>query len=186
MARSRRAAGAAHVQAHVERVGELSAAVARILGLSEHETRRIALAGRLHDIGKAAIPTAILGKPGPLDEHEWHYMRQHTVIGERMVLASATLAETAPLIRSSHERVDGNGYPDRLHGTSIPLGARIIAVCDAFDAMTSDRVYRQALGTRAALAELTRHAGSQFDPTVVEAFAKLPSLRHTTTAEPTA
>jgi HD-GYP domain-containing protein (c-di-GMP phosphodiesterase class II) len=173
----------AHVEEHVERVGDLSAAVAEALGLPERETRRIGLAGRLHDIGKAAIPSAILDKAGPLDEHEWQYMRQHTVIGERMVMASGTLAETAPLIRSSHERVDGNGYPDRLQGASIPLGSRIIAVCDAFDAMTSDRVYRRALGTRAALAELTNNAGSQFDPTVVEALSGLPSLRHGTVAE---
>jgi HD-GYP domain-containing protein (c-di-GMP phosphodiesterase class II) len=173
----------AHVEEHVERVGELSAAVAEALGLPEHETRRIGLAGRLHDIGKAAIPTAILGKAGPLDDHEWRYMRQHTVIGERMVLTSATLAETAPLIRSSHERVDGTGYPDRLQGANIPLGSRIIAVCDAFDAMTTDRVYRSAVGPRAALAELVRHAGSQFDPTVVEALSKLPSLRHAAAAE---
>jgi HD-GYP domain-containing protein (c-di-GMP phosphodiesterase class II) len=169
----------AHTEEHVERVGELSARVAQALGLPEHETRRIGLAGRLHDIGKAAIPTAILGKPGPLDEREWRYMRQHTVIGEQMVLAAPALAETAPLIRSSHERVDGNGYPDRLRGDSIPLGSRIIAVCDAFDAMTTDRVYRPALGTRAALDELSRHAGSQFDPTVVTALSNLEGLGDT-------
>jgi HD-GYP domain-containing protein (c-di-GMP phosphodiesterase class II) len=98
------------------------------------------------------------------------------MIGERMVHSDPALADTAPLIRSSHERVDGNGYPDRLRGASIPLGSRIIAVCDAFDALTSDRVYRRAIGTRAALAELRRNGGSQFDASVVEALAALLGL----------
>jgi len=161
---------------HLDRVAVLCEQVATALGLPEHETRRIGLAARLHDIGKTAIPAAILDKPGPLDDHEWEYMRQHTLIGSRIVLAAPALAETAPLIRSSHERVDGTGYPDRLAGTSIPLGSRIIAVCDAFDAMVTDRIYRTSIGIHAALAELERHSGSQFDPVVVEALAKLPSL----------
>jgi diguanylate cyclase (GGDEF)-like protein len=171
------------VDEHVERVAGLATQVAEALGLPEYETRRIGLAGRLHDIGKTAIPVAILEKPGPLDEREWEYMRQHTLIGERIVLAAPALAETAPLVRSSHERVDGNGYPDRLEGSSIPLGSRIIAVCDAFDAMTTDRIYKPAIDTRAALDELARHAGSQFDPGVVDALSKLPALRATLDAK---
>jgi len=161
---------------HVERVAELAAQVAQALGLPEHEVRRIGLAARLHDIGKTAIPAAILEKPGPLDDHEWEYIRQHTLIGARIVLAAPALAETAPLIRSSHERMDGTGYPDRLCGEEIPLGSRIIAVCDAFDAMTSDRIYRPSIGVEAALAELAGGTGSQFDQEVVEALSSLPAL----------
>jgi HD-GYP domain-containing protein (c-di-GMP phosphodiesterase class II) len=100
------------------------------------------------------------------------------------VLAAPALAETAPLVRSSHERMDGAGYPDRLEGTGIPLGSRIIAVCDAFDAMTTDRIYKPAIETSAALDELARHAGSQFDPAVVEALSSLPALRHALEREP--
>jgi HD-GYP domain-containing protein (c-di-GMP phosphodiesterase class II) len=173
----------AHVAAleeHVDRVGELSSRVAVALGLPEQEARTIGLAGRLHDIGKIGIPRAILDKPGALDEQEWAHVRRHTVIGERIVLGDPALADTAPLIRSSHERVDGNGYPDRLRGASIPLGSRIIAVCDAFDALTSDRVYRRAIGTRAALTELRRNGGSQFDASVVEALAGLSELNAAT------
>ena len=97
-------------------------------------------------------------------------MRRHPLIGERIVLAAPALAQTGPLIRSSHERVDGHGYPDGLAGTEIPLGSRIIAVCDAFDAMTSDRIYRPSIDVDAALDELKRHAGTQFDATIVDAF----------------
>jgi putative nucleotidyltransferase with HDIG domain len=171
---------AAALEQHVERVGTLAAALAAALGLPEHEARRIGLAGSLHDIGKTAIPTAILDKPGPLDEQEWEWMRQHTVIGAQMVLSAPGLAETAPLIRSSHERVDGTGYPDGLRCSNIPLGSRIIAVCDAFDALTTDRVYRRAIGTQAALDELARHAGTQFDAAVVMALANLPGLSDVT------
>ena len=131
---------------HVERVAELARALARELGQSDVEVRRIHLAARLHDIGKTAIPVEILNKPGPLDEREWAFIRQHPLIGERIVLAAPALAHTAPLIRSSHERFDGDGYPDGLRGEEIPLGARIIAVCDAYDVMTSDRLYRRSLG----------------------------------------
>jgi diguanylate cyclase (GGDEF)-like protein len=155
---------------HVERVSELAGAVAESLGEPEHEVWRVRLAAQLHDIGKTAIPAAILDKPGPLDEREWEFMRRHPLIGERIVLAAPALVGTAPLIRSSHERVDGGGYPDRLTGEEIPLGSRIIAVCDAFDAMTSDRGYRRSIGVAAALQELERHAGTQFDPAVVAAF----------------
>jgi two-component system cell cycle response regulator len=158
---------------HVERVADLCRAVAEKLGRPDHEVRQIWLTARLHDIGKTAIPAAILDKPGPLDEQEWEFMRRHPLIGERIVLAAPALASTAPLIRSSHERIDGQGYPDGLVGQNIPLGSRIIAVCDAFDAMTSDRVYRAAMSTDAALQQLKRHAGTQFDAIVVEAFCAL-------------
>jgi two-component system, cell cycle response regulator len=138
--------------------------------------KRSASRPRLHDIGKAAIPAAILDKSGPLDEREWEFMRRHPTIGERIALAAPALAGTAAIIRSTHERIDGHGYPDGLTGQNIPIGSRIIAVCDAFDAMTSDRSYRPAISTDAALDELKRHAGTQFDATVVEEFCNTISL----------
>jgi len=167
---------------HVERVAELARALAKELGQSDVEVRRIHLAARLHDIGKTAIPVEILNKPGPLDDHEWAFIRQHPLIGERIVLAAPALANTAPLIRSSHERYDGDGYPDGLRGEEIPLGARIIAVCDAYDVMTSDRLYRRALGAATALEQLTEHAGTHFDATVVEVFCAATSLHQHTAA----
>jgi response regulator RpfG family c-di-GMP phosphodiesterase len=117
-----------------------------------------------------AIPEAILGKRGTLSQQEWELMRQHTIAGERIVRSSAALADVAPLVRASHERWDGAGYPDRLAGEEIPLGARIIAVCDSYHAMTSDRSYRSAMSHDVALAELRAGAARQFDPEVVRAF----------------
>jgi two-component system cell cycle response regulator len=114
---------------------------------------------------------SVLHKPGPLDDGEWALMRQHTIIGERILLAAPALKPVAALVRASHERWDGTGYPDRLAGEAIPLGARIVAVCDAYDAMTSDRTYRASITATEAIAELRRCAGSQFDPAVVDAFA---------------
>jgi diguanylate cyclase (GGDEF)-like protein len=157
------------MDAHVGHVAELSAAVAEALHQPDLEVQRIRLAATLHDIGKTAIPESVLNKPGPLDEQGWAFMHRHTLIGERIVLAAPALSGTAPLIRSSHERVDGTGYPDALRGEQIPIGSRIIAVCDAFDAMTSDRSYRKAGTVDAALEEIKRCAGSQFDVAVVEA-----------------
>ena len=131
----------------------------------------------LHDIGKAAIPDAILSKPGPLDDGEWAFMRRHTLIGERIVASAHALTSVAKLVRSSHERWDGAGYPDGLAGDAIPLGARIIFVCDAFDAMLADRPYSKGLGFELALAELEHCAGSQFDPQVVAAFVNVVRAR---------
>jgi diguanylate cyclase (GGDEF)-like protein len=168
----------ASLDEHGEHTAECSGALAEALGQSEREVRQIRLAAKLHDVGKTAIPASLLDKPGPLDEQEWEFMRRHTLIGERIVLAAPALANTAPLIRSSHERIDGHGYPDGLAGDNIPLGSRIIAVCDAYHAMTSDRAYRPAIGTDAALQQLQRHAGTQFDTTVVEAFCKMNARQH--------
>jgi diguanylate cyclase (GGDEF)-like protein len=155
---------------HIDAVTLLAGEVAERLGLAPHVVEQVGHAAQLHDIGKIAIPAEILEKPGPLDEQEWSFMRGHTIIGERIVAAAPALAEAAVLVRSSHERVDGTGYPDGLHGEQIPIGARIISVCDAFDAMTSDRSYRRALSTGDALAELHRCAGTHFDGAVVAAF----------------
>ena len=154
---------------HGRTVRGLAAAVCRRLALPAEELDEVARAADLHDVGKMAIPDAILHKPGPLDPEEWSFMHQHTIVGERMLSAAPALLPVGRLVRSSHERFDGAGYPDRLAGASIPLGARIVAACDAFDAMVSNRPYREPLAPADALAELRRCAGSQFDPAVVEA-----------------
>jgi two-component system cell cycle response regulator len=142
------------------------------MGLDEESVREVTWAAELHDIGKAAIPDAILDKPGPLDPDEWKLMRRHTLLGERIMLAAPALAGAAKLVRASHERFDGGGYPDGLSGEHIPLGARIIFVCDAFDAMVTDRPYRQAMSIEHALGALRRRgaARTQFDATVTEIF----------------
>jgi two-component system cell cycle response regulator len=155
---------------HTDEVAALAAEVARRLGLDDDEVERLAIAAELHDIGKIAIPRSILRKPGLLDDDEWKFMRSHTVIGERIVQSAPALVGVAGMIRSSHERWDGAGYPDGLKGADIPLGARIVFVCDAYAAMTSERTYHSAMSNADALAELRRHAGTQFDPAVVEAF----------------
>ncbi len=158
------------LEGHCEGVAARAAEVAERLGCDEAERKAIARAAQLHDIGKVAIPEAILRKPGPLTDEEWQVMRDHTLIGERILSAVPPLQEVAALVRSSHERWDGCGYPDRLDGEAIPLGSRIIFVCDAFDAMTEDRAYQPARSREEALRELRSGAGSQFDPQVVEAF----------------
>ncbi len=157
------------LEPHSNEVADLADAVARRLGLPDGDIAEVRLAAELHDVGKVAIPEVILAKPGPLDETEWAFMRRHTIIGERIVAAAPALAGVARIVRSSHERVDGGGYPDGLAGAEIPLAARIVFASDAFAAMTSDRPYSRAIAASDALAELRRCAGSQFDPTVVEA-----------------
>jgi HD-GYP domain-containing protein (c-di-GMP phosphodiesterase class II) len=115
-----------------------------------------------------AIPDEILHKAGPLDEHEWNVMRQHPMIGERILRAIPGLGSVARIVRHEHERYDGRGYPDGLEGDEIPIGARIILACDAYHAMVSDRPYREALNHAAAIRELATNAGMQFDPDVTE------------------
>ena len=124
-------------------------------------------AAQLHDLGKLAVPDEILHKPGELDEREWAFVRQHTIVGERILRASPALRSVATTVRSSHENWDGSGYPDGLSGDDIPPGSRIVRVCDAYVAMTSTRPYRAAMAPSDALNELMRLAGSEFDPTVV-------------------
>jgi diguanylate cyclase (GGDEF)-like protein len=159
------------LEEHVDDVGALAVAVGRQLGVGAEALDEIARGAELHDVGKVAVPEAILDKPGPLDDAEWAVMRQHTVVGERILAAAPALRPVARLVRSSHERWDGGGYPDGLGGERIPLGSRIIAVCDAFDAMRQARPYAPSMTEAAALVELRRCAGTQFDPRVVEAFA---------------
>jgi diguanylate cyclase (GGDEF)-like protein len=156
---------------HSARVAELAARVAARLGLDQEQIELSRLAGSLHDLGKLAIPEEILRKPGPLTEPERLVLERHPQIGFRM-LDSLGIEPVAEWILHHHERWDGNGYPDGLPGPMIPLGARIIFVVDAYDAMTSDRVYRGRLTPEAALAELERCAGTQFDPNVVSALAE--------------
>jgi diguanylate cyclase (GGDEF)-like protein len=152
-------------------VAELAEAVARRLRVSPDELSKIRQAAELHDVGKLAIPEEILSKPGSLSGDEWEFVKRHPLIGERILAAAPDFGSAARLVRSSHERWDGTGYPDRLTGPEIPLGARIISVCDSFDAMTSPRPYAKALSSEQAIRELFRAAGTQFDPDVVEAFA---------------
>jgi diguanylate cyclase (GGDEF)-like protein len=155
---------------HSSEVAHLAVRVARQLGLSGEQLDEVARAAELHDVGKVGIPDAILNKPGPLDPTEWEFMYQHTILGERILNAAPALRPVARLVRSSHERWDGSGYPDQLAGEDIPLGARIVAVCDAYEAMTADRPYRKALSAHAAREQLSANAGTQFDPAVVAAF----------------
>jgi diguanylate cyclase (GGDEF)-like protein/putative nucleotidyltransferase with HDIG domain len=154
---------------HSQSVGRYAEMIARELGMPTDKVERIRLAGILHDIGKVAIPDAILQKPGPLDDEEWQQMRQHPELGAR-ILASSELSDIREWVLASHERPDGKGYPRGLMGDEIPLGARVLAVADAYEAMTADRVYRGAIGEQAAREELQSCAGTQFDPEVVDAF----------------
>jgi diguanylate cyclase (GGDEF)-like protein len=159
------------MHAHLVGVAELALAVARELGMSGEELDELARAAELHDIGKIAIPEEILHKPGPLDPDEWAFVHRHTVIGERILGAAPALRPVARLVRSTHERWDGGGYPDGLAGDDIPLGSRIVAVCDAYEAMVNDRPYRPALSPELAVEELFVNAGTQFDPKVVQIFS---------------
>jgi diguanylate cyclase (GGDEF)-like protein len=154
---------------HLDEVTGLCGLVAERLELSDADREPLLQAASLHDAGKIAIPDKVLEKPGPLDEGERAFMRRHPVIGERILSAAPALARAAKLVRSSHEHVDGSGYPDGLAGDRIPLGSRIVAVCDAYSAMVSGRPYRAACDSSVALAELKRCAGTQFDARVVEA-----------------
>jgi putative nucleotidyltransferase with HDIG domain len=158
---------------HVEAVAAMARSVASSLGLDADGREAVARAAALHDVGKVAIPDAILAKAGPLDDDELSFMRRHTVIGQAIIEAAPALRPVAALVRASHERWDGLGYPDGLAGEEIPVGARIVAVCDAYSAMMQHRPYGEVFEEAEALAELRRCAGSQFDPLVVKTFCRL-------------
>jgi putative nucleotidyltransferase with HDIG domain len=159
-----------YTHGHSERVGHWAGRTATAMKLPGDATAIVAQAGLLHDIGKIGVPEAVLRKPGPLGSGEWEVMRQHPVTGAQIVAPFEFFAEGACIIRHHHERCDGSGYPDRLLRDDIPLGSRIVAVVDVYDALTSDRPYRRALSVRDALRELEREAGRTLDGTVVEAF----------------
>jgi two-component system, cell cycle response regulator len=167
------AESAPDVAAHMKRTGRLAKALVQSMDLGESLARIVVLTARLHDVGKLGVPPWVLEKPGPLSEEELRVMREHSVIGQRMLERRADLLEIGPLVRATHERWDGLGYPDRLRGSAIPLPARIVAVCDAFDAMTRPRSYSASKPIAAALDELKRCAGTQFDAGVVVAFREL-------------
>ena len=155
---------------HSRDVVELTLAVADDLGLSARERRDAEFAALLHDVGKVRVPNEIINKPGKLTDEEFEIIKRHTIEGEQMLLrVGGLLGEVGRIVRSCHERWDGNGYPDGLAGEQIPLIARIVCCCDAFNAMTTDRSYRKALPLSEALAELRRVRGTQFDPMVVDA-----------------
>jgi diguanylate cyclase (GGDEF)-like protein/putative nucleotidyltransferase with HDIG domain len=154
---------------HSAFVVDMARTVAATIGLDEVEVERVGHAALLHDIGKVGMPDRVLHKPGPLVGEEWDVMREHPVIGERILRAIPGMGSVARIVRHEHERFDGAGYPDGLAGEEIPLGSRIILACDAYHAMTSDRPYRAAMGHAHAVAELVRCAGSQFDPRIVAA-----------------
>jgi len=161
------------VYEHSARVAALARAVAGQLGFSARDLSTLTRAAELHDVGKVAIPFSILEKSGPLDDAEWRLMRRHPIVGANILNAAPALAPVAEIVRAAHERFDGTGYPEGTSGQAIPLASRIVFVCDAFDAMTSDRPYREAMSRPQAIAEIMRGAGTQFDPRVVDVLCEL-------------
>jgi HD-GYP domain-containing protein (c-di-GMP phosphodiesterase class II) len=159
----------AYTGGHAQAISQFAVAVSEELGLSGGEIRSVRMGALLHDVGKIAIPDSILNKPGPLTDDEFTVMKRHTVIGADIIAGVPGLEQVVSLVRSSHERWDGRGYPDGLAGTEVPRGAYVIAVCDAYHAMIEDRVYRRAMSVDGAVAELRRCSGSQFMPAAVEA-----------------
>jgi HD-GYP domain-containing protein (c-di-GMP phosphodiesterase class II) len=170
----------AYTKGHSERVGAWSRGVATALGLPPAEADMIGQAGLLHDIGKIGIPEAVLRKPGALADEEWAVMRNHPLIGAQIVAPFDFFASGALMIRHHHERCDGSGYPDGLVADEIPFGARIIAVADVYDALTSSRPYRAALPHAAVIAHLEAMAGRTFDGEAVAAFVQLIQTLSTT------
>jgi putative nucleotidyltransferase with HDIG domain len=162
-----------YTQGHSARVAEESVAIARYLSLSDEEVQRMWLAGYLHDIGKIGIKETVLNKPGRLDEEEWNLIQQHPVVAGKILGPIPELSDIIDIIVHHHEHYDGSGYPDGLEGGSIPLGARILTVADAFDALTSRRPYRDALGLEESYRILGEAAGTQFDPVIMRAFLDL-------------
>jgi two-component system, cell cycle response regulator len=158
---------------HVNTVARLAAEVAAQIGFAEDQRVALTQAAHLHDIGKLALPESLLRSPQTLTDEEWKLVRRHTIVGEQILIAAGLNGRVTDFVRSSHERFDGAGYPDGLAGEEIPLGARIIAPCDAYDAMTSPRPYRRSpKPSESAVLELMRSSGTQFDPAIVEALTQ--------------
>jgi putative nucleotidyltransferase with HDIG domain len=177
----------AYTGEHCKGVVRLALDVAEELGLDAHRRRNVEFGALLHDVGKIAVPKEIINKPGKLDEREWEIIKTHTIEGQRMLeRVGGFMREVGEIVRSSHERWDGSGYPDGLRGAAIPLEARVVSACDALNAMTTTRPYRRAMGLPEALTELARGAGTQFDPRVVEALVSLSSTpsRHAADRSP--
>jgi putative nucleotidyltransferase with HDIG domain len=170
---------------HSQRVVRYSLAVARTLGVPAHDLPDLGRGALLHDIGKIGVPDAILLKPGKLDEDEWRVMRRHPQIGFDILRSIGFLERSAALVLAHQERFDGRGYPHGLAGEEIPIAARIFAIADCYDAMTSDRPYRKALGPEKAREEIARCAGTQFDPGCAEAFLAIPAPALSELARPT-
>lgn len=162
-----------YTQGHSARVAEESVNIAKYLSLPDTDVQRMWLAGYLHDIGKIGIKEAVLNKPGKLDEEEWHLIQQHPVVAGKILGPISELSDIIDIIVHHHERYDGSGYPDGIEGGSIPLGARILTVADAYDALTSRRPYREALSSEEALRILGECSGTQFDPVIMRAFLDL-------------
>ena len=159
----------AYTGVHSQGVVELAIGVADRAGLDERARRNVEFGALLHDVGKVAIPNELINKPGPLNEREWTIVRTHTIEGQRILeKIGGLMSSIGTVVRSSHERFDGTGYPDGLAGGLIPIESRIIAACDAFSAMTTDRPYRDAMSIEEAIAELEDNSGTQFDPEIVE------------------
>jgi putative two-component system response regulator len=158
---------------HIKRMMDYAVQLGQALGLGQHELSLLRYGAILHDIGKVGVSEAILCKPGPLDDAEWDEMRQHPIIGERICGPLRFAGEVGPIIRHHHERWDGQGYADALAGQEIPRLARVIAVVDSFDAMTSDRPYRLALSLDETVRRLLEGAGSQWDPDIVSVFVRV-------------
>jgi HD-GYP domain-containing protein (c-di-GMP phosphodiesterase class II) len=160
----------AYTGMHSAGVVDLAVEVAEELGLGAAARRNVEFGALLHDVGKLSVPKEIINKPGPLDEHEWEIVRRHTIEGQKLLdQIGGFMGEVGTIVRASHERYDGGGYPDGLLGEAIPFEARVVSCCDAFSAMTTDRSYRKARPVAAALDELRRCSGTQFDPKVVAA-----------------
>jgi two-component system cell cycle response regulator len=158
---------------HLAQIAKVATSTVFALGLSPAQIQLTRLSAELHDVGKVGIPESILDKSGPLTAEEQWFMQRHSEIGERILAAIPGLKSIAPIVRAVHERPDGRGYPDGLRLEEIPIPSLVIAVVDAFDAMTHNRPYQRAVPPEHALAELRRHAGKQFDATVVQAFASV-------------
>jgi HD-GYP domain-containing protein (c-di-GMP phosphodiesterase class II) len=162
-----------YTSTHARWITDVSLEVGRRLGMTPEELKNLELGALFHDIGKIAIPHSILLKPGPLDEREWALIRKHPELGERILAPIARLAPVRPIVRGCHERFDGRGYPDGLVADAIPIESRIIFVCDAFHAMTTNRPYRRGMSVEDATGVLRENAGTQFDPAIVTLFTAL-------------